>query len=345
MADNALDLKPAEIAALLPTLFAALRQTKYLSIASICLFIYEYFLTLDREIQFFWSGEWSVTRILFFANRYFPPFIFSCTQIFVLVIRCWYLFQDSFTVRYFILASFVACGTTTFVIITLMWHEMKPLKVDIPGVVWDGCMAPLTPGIWRVFVPGIVIHTILYGATTIPALRLKSQGKSSPIMDRLLRDGGAMYLVVFGTVLFTGVGAVSPNMSVSTPAIYSNFLLSATSIAVSRLILSMHSLAANLSLDPKWLLNNAELSRVRWRKGSRDGEIIVEVDSAESEMEMDAVISVTKAQLEEEERRVKGGGANSDRVVGSIRGITTTKYGFYEDLPTALHKGKGDTRP
>ena len=34
-------------------------------------------------------------------------------------------------------------------------------------------------------------------------------------------------------------------------------------------------------MDPKWLLSHAELSRVRWRKGSHDGELIVEVECAE----------------------------------------------------------------
>ncbi|KAH8094645.1 hypothetical protein BXZ70DRAFT_1009940 [Cristinia sonorae] len=340
MAGSTSELSPAELMALLPTIFAALNRTRMLSIASLCWFVYDYALTFDGEIEFFWSGKWTVTRILFFVNRYFPPIILAFAQVLVLVIRCWYLFQNSLFLRIFILAAFIGCGSTTFIFIGLMWKDMKPLPIEIPGLVWDGCMAPITPGIWRVFTPGVVIHTILYGATTIPALKLKTQGKSSPIMNRLLRDGGAMYLVVFSTVMFSGIGALSKNLSISTPATYSNFLLSATSIAVSRLILSMHSLAANLSLDPKWLLNNAELSRVQWRKGSRDGEIIVEVNPAEPELELGAVVSAAKAQLSEEERRgERGARRNMDC------GITETKYGFYEDLSMPTMMYSGETRP
>ncbi|KAG6379678.1 hypothetical protein JVT61DRAFT_10199 [Boletus reticuloceps] len=41
-------------------------------------------------------------------------------------------------------------------------------------------------------------------------------------------------------------------------------------------MLSIKSLAATLHVDPGWLLNHAELSRVHWRQGSTDGEIVVE---------------------------------------------------------------------
>ena len=41
-------------------------------------------------------------------------------------------------------------------------------------------------------------------------------------------------------------------------------------------MLSIRSVAATAHVDPEWLLNYAELSRVHWRRGSVDGEIIVE---------------------------------------------------------------------
>ncbi len=41
-------------------------------------------------------------------------------------------------------------------------------------------------------------------------------------------------------------------------------------------MLSIHSLAARLGSDTAWLLNNVELSRVGWRQGRTEGELIVE---------------------------------------------------------------------
>lgn len=57
-------------------------------------------------------------------------------------------------------------------------------------------------------------------------------------------------------------------------------------------MLSIRCLAASLSLQPDWLLNNTELNRVNWKHGSHDGELIVEVDAFE-DLEMDEIESPT----------------------------------------------------
>ncbi|KAG5639646.1 hypothetical protein H0H81_008807 [Sphagnurus paluster] len=61
-----------------------------------------------------------------------------------------------------------------------------------------------------------------------------------------------------------------------------SFLLTTTSIAVSRVMLSIHSLAHKLGSDSAWLLNNVELSRVCWRRGAHEGELIIELDTIHS---------------------------------------------------------------
>lgn len=48
-------------------------------------------------------------------------------------------------------------------------------------------------------------------------------------------------------------------------------------------MLSMQTLASDLKVDSTWLLSHAELSRVAWKRGSRQGEILVEIDSVEGE--------------------------------------------------------------
>lgn len=46
-------------------------------------------------------------------------------------------------------------------------------------------------------------------------------------------------------------------------------------------MLRLHFLAATHGVSPSWLLSQAELSRVRWTEGSRDGEILVGVELCE----------------------------------------------------------------
>ena len=67
-----------------------------------------------------------------------------------------------------------------------------------------------------------------------------------------------------------------------------SFLLAITCISVSRLMLNIHTLAAELSpsMDLDELLSTAELNLVRWRRGEHNRELIVELDTVEG-LEMD----------------------------------------------------------
>lgn len=66
-------------------------------------------------------------------------------------------------------------------------------------------------------------------------------------------------------------------------------LLCIAAVSVSRLMLSIRSLAEQLSVSPDWLLNNTELSRVNWKPGTRNGELIVEIEPLEDDVEMASV--------------------------------------------------------
>ena len=57
------------------------------------------------------------------------------------------------------------------------------------------------------------------------------------------------------------------------------FVVGTTLVSVCHALLSIRSLSATLHVDPAWLLNHAELSRVQWTKGGRDGDIFVELDA------------------------------------------------------------------
>jgi hypothetical protein len=59
-------------------------------------------------------------------------------------------------------------------------------------------------------------------------------------------------------------------------------MLSITSICISRVMLGIRSLAAELISDPALLLNNAELSRVFLKRGTNTGEFIVNVHDDDS---------------------------------------------------------------
>ncbi|GBE77309.1 hypothetical protein SCP_0101820 [Sparassis crispa] len=317
MADTISATIPNEIAALVPSLEGA-QNTRYLALATFIAYSYDYFLTVDEEIEYFWKGDWDLTKILFITNRYFAPIVIilglislfapglsfelwvDCTGAIpatyilniigicivqgIIVLRIWYIFSSRRTLRLLVVVAYVGCTVATAVVFASLWHQFAAIHIDIPGYNFLGCGAPPATDAWRMFLPNLIIHTILFIGTTIPALKPNGDGRRSPLMLRLIRDGGTFYIVVFIVALVSTIGALQHHhLEIMFPAIYSNALLGLISIATSHLMLSIRSLAANLSIDPNWLLNNAELSRVQWRKGAHDGELIVEIGPREED--------------------------------------------------------------
>ncbi|KAI0327688.1 hypothetical protein GY45DRAFT_1256521 [Cubamyces sp. BRFM 1775] len=315
-----------ELAGLLASL-DGLERTRYLCIATTCAVVYDIFLTFDQEFEFFWKpGPWSISRVLFFLNRYFPLVTLACvllgdssstnasrrsciglvhTNFFfsviglaivqgeythgcvpIIVLRICYVYSKEFVTRAFIVGCFVACSIITLAIYGKIWHDVDSVPIPVPGLKIDGCTAPPSRQIWKMFIPNLGLHTLLYLATTLPMLRMRRVGKQSHLLDRLARDGGIFYFNVFALHMYCVQRPVAYRA-------YSSLLLGVASMSVSRLMLSIRSLAARLSVSEHWLLNNTELSRVNWKPG-RNGELIVEIEAIEDDVELKSVDEDTK---------------------------------------------------
>ncbi|KAJ7508373.1 hypothetical protein B0H11DRAFT_1964590 [Mycena galericulata] len=271
-----------------------------------------------HQMKYFWTGSWGMSRILFLVNRYFPPaisvlalvcfslpnpsfnfckrgiqtlFVISIVALGVvqamLVVRVWYLFSQSRSTRLAMIAAFAATN-----ILSLYFAIHAGIELDITENLTNlhirGCRANRPAKFWRLYLPSLVLHTLLYCMTAFRALRNRRVFKEAPILKRLVRDGGFFYFVVFISILFTAIGSFLQQYPlINVPAIYSNFTVATTSIAASRVMLSIHSLAAKLGSDSAWLLNNIELSRVPWRRGATEGEIIVDRFGARGELDDD----------------------------------------------------------
>ncbi len=91
-------------------------------------------------------------------------------------------------------------------------------------------------------------------------------------------------------------------------------------------MLATQSFAEGLDVpDIQLLLSNAEFSRVRWRRGFRDGEIIVDVDPIEYP-DQDTVLEIGG---EEDRVATPNHSVCSDR---SWPRVYTTVVGQYDDL-------------
>ncbi|KAF8842339.1 hypothetical protein BDN67DRAFT_899504 [Paxillus ammoniavirescens] len=305
---------------LLPQL-NALIGAHYLELACFTLLVYDYLITLSQEVEYFWTGSWTPSRILFLLNRYIPfclmiayyldPCFFSnrltfpsCTHasrtIFyssiprstpaILLLRVWYMFPYSVLARTIASSSYAACTMASLALTGENIHGLRSTQTNWgPGITIPGCSAPPASGLWKSFIPTMVIHSVLYGFTVIRAMKQPWMAPRAPLLMRLLREGGLVYFVAMVSAIFSAVGArLTTIPSVNYPA-YSNLTLAVNAVAVSRLMLSARSLAGKLRTDPRWLLNPTELGRVGWRY-AEDGaetygyEIMVARDTFEPEM-------------------------------------------------------------
>ncbi|KZT22625.1 hypothetical protein NEOLEDRAFT_1137618 [Neolentinus lepideus HHB14362 ss-1] len=237
----------------------------YLEVASIALVYWEYCITLDQEVQYFWVGHWSLSRALFLLNRYLTivnaitgvflmPVIDFATIITTVILtavevmhalRLWYMFSHNSYVQCAILALSVAYAATEFAIVGLWLHNEY---------------SQLTNG--RLWIPPLIVHSVLYGMTILRAVFFKPvSGDARAVMNRILKDGFLFFSASFGRPL------------------QEELFLVMTSIAMSRLMFSIHSLSASLGTESEWLLSHLEMSRMHFRHGVRDGELIVDVDN------------------------------------------------------------------
>ncbi|KAF8899374.1 hypothetical protein BD779DRAFT_1667052 [Infundibulicybe gibba] len=334
---------PAQIEAFVVSLEGA-ELARIVTILFFCLTIYEYLITLDQEIEYFWAGAWTSSRILFFLNRYLSPmisvvtimcfspsnpskqvsidtlltvnftysslqfctktiqaaFLLNITGICIIqgihVVRVWYIFCDSRRIRILILGGFVTSIITSlyFIYITAQGVDILTYPTTLHLI---GCHVARPQHFWRSFFPSLILHTFLYILTAYRALRNRRIFKQAPVMKRLVRDGGLFYFVVFFSVGFASVGSFLHDPRINIPATLSSFLLASTSIATSRLLFSIHSLAAHVGSDSAWLLNNAELSRVGWKQGAHEGEIIIERFSADDDDDEESAKSVRSIKM------------------------------------------------
>ncbi|KAJ7485612.1 hypothetical protein FB451DRAFT_61661 [Mycena latifolia] len=63
------------------------RMDRYANVSALCLFVWDYCLTFNNEVQYFWGSRWSLVKCLFFVNRYFTfvlvVFTVFCQQTFM----------------------------------------------------------------------------------------------------------------------------------------------------------------------------------------------------------------------------------------------------------------------
>ncbi|KAF8434510.1 hypothetical protein L210DRAFT_862329, partial [Boletus edulis BED1] len=187
-----------------------------------------------------------------------------------ITIRVCYIFAHSLFIRSIAIGAYIACTVVSAVLAGILWPDVRGLIYQ-PGVDRTSMLA------WFL-VPSILFHSLLFALKVYRFVTIPRYLPTDTFLWRFLKEGMVMYACAIGSLLFIVIGLTKTDTS-DIPV--SRYLLSIvfvtfTIISVCHAMLSIKSLAATLHVDPGWLLNHAELSRVHWRRGSTDGEIVVE---------------------------------------------------------------------
>jgi len=268
------------------------------------LFVWDYCITLDEEVRHFWSGPFSISRILFLCNRYFTlglltfrilvdfypglfpsqfcdvalrinfPLNTAAMAIIqgILVLRLWYLFKGSKTARYTLLLAFLWCTVGAIAMLVLQFPQLHSHLVHMPKRRLSYCADPPPSQFSLVFVPSFVLHGVLSLFMVIRVVHNLRTLKHLPLLKRFARDGGFLYIVIFFSVSFSisaAIVGVSP--SVGVVAMFSNFMLALLSTCLSRVILHLSALSQAYVVDPlsrapAILLHTALVDRVTWER-------------------------------------------------------------------------------
>ncbi|KAF9244165.1 hypothetical protein BU15DRAFT_71728 [Melanogaster broomeanus] len=291
---------------------SSLISAHYLEIACFTLLVYDYVLTLGQEVEHFWTGSWTSSRILFLLNRYIPfgIMIFLTTGEY-LCFRSVIPTDEAFPKFYSEQTYLCSCTHTTRIIffssifalcinqgqhIQLAFdrdpaltdpasssHPSPPRMVHVPSQSPSAHrrllqLRRMRPG--SAHTHGAKHIRIVFHANQLghigPRLLCASCFGSLEIGFEAALDGAQ------GSVADEASPGVRAAWYTSSPWInypaYSNLTLVVNAVAVSRLMLSARSLAGKLRTDPRWLLNPTELGRVNWR-------YVVATTGAEDEVE------------------------------------------------------------
>lgn len=203
-------------------------------VAAVLLMVYDYFLTLDREISSIWSSRWNVIKILFLLTRYMPildsvGLLYyisldgsspeTCSIVYkvsawvlvigiaeaeiLLTIRTWGIWGKDRRLTIGLPIFYIVIWGGIF---TFMGIYQSSLRFVVPprGLESAGCfIASSGPIVFACWV-GVLLYDlgilILMAIRAFPALRLSSSGgelRRKTLVKRVFQNGLIYYLHIF----------------------------------------------------------------------------------------------------------------------------------------------------
>ncbi|KAG9105595.1 hypothetical protein FRC07_009159 [Ceratobasidium sp. 392] len=186
--------------------------SKCLSIAGICILIYDHILTFPDEVRFIWKQKWSIVSTIFVLNRYITPLVLAVDV-------------------------YDKGGLANFLPKSLFQIEFEDTVEYNPF--FRICFAQLSPHIWMCWLPALIFETFLFVMTLIKAREHSKSNFNTPMLHILYRDGILYYVVICCCSIFNmTVWLVAPPTLI---ALSKFFVLAVVPAMGARLVLNLRS--------------------------------------------------------------------------------------------------------
>ncbi|KAH7919055.1 hypothetical protein BV22DRAFT_1134128 [Leucogyrophana mollusca] len=278
--------------------YSAYLRAEQIFVASFTLLFYDHFITLHQEIEYFWSGPWNISRVLYFGIRYLP----EVQVILIMLVNHGNIGYDAYVKlteigrsRFSNGALLYSCGRVAQVVLALstvsialnqaaltlrvcyLFTHRKVIQIGVVAV-FLVCTAALIFLVASVSgVPGtaeeehhlrVAVCKYASGENTFWRMYLP------PVILH-----ATLYLLT--SYRLATAGGSTKNIESIARRFIGDFANTIITVAVSHAMLSLRTLAARLNVDPGWLLSHSELSRVHFKRGAHEGELFVEIQAGE----------------------------------------------------------------
>lgn len=241
-----------------------------LLLASIAFLGWDWIVTLDEEQEFIWQkSPWSVTKVLFVVNRYFPILhstarfwsyshehdpqysAMACGPVLdlaaygsvvsvavieiVLMLRLWALYARSKIFGGFLIFVFLASLGTALAIRKVQPSDDFKLVHEPPPAL-TVCKRSSPSELFFLYAIVLLVETMTFGLLLWKVWQLSSVGVA-PILKTMLKHGTQYYLIVFLALFFQVLGTILQVLW--QPMADSLLVVAVASVACSRLILSL----------------------------------------------------------------------------------------------------------
>lgn len=252
---------------------------QYSLLAGITLLVWDTLLTLDEEVRFIWTFQFTVAKILYLTVRYLVLMIFcalvlaffgnykqfdglcpaipwiicvggsftiACSNV-LLVHRVYAFYGRSRRILWFLFLLFISTEAAAIIVLVLSvtGFLVLPSQGDVLPPSSSACAIQQYPEkLSFVFFSELIFQSLAFVCVVARFIKLQSRARRtdvpySPLYQKFFRDGIWVFTILFLTFLLSGIYMHTSTSDVSGPTL-SLWSYAASSICCTRLILNLN---------------------------------------------------------------------------------------------------------